>query len=109
MIISSGYNVYPRHIEEAIHQHPSVEEVTVIGIPDEYRGEAAKAFVKLVAGGKLSLAELIEFLGDKLGKYEMPAELEIRDELPKTAVGKLSKKELVAEEKAKREKQAKAG
>jgi long-chain acyl-CoA synthetase len=77
--------------------------VTVIGIPDDYRGEAAKAFVKLKdPSGSLTLDELRDFLADKLGKHELPAELDIRDELPKTPVGKLSKKELVAEEAAKR-------
>ena len=103
MILSGGFNVYPRNIEEAIYEHPGVEEVTVIGIPDDYRGEAAKAFVKLKdPSGSLSLDELRDFLADKLGKHELPAELDIRDELPKTPVGKLSKKELVAEEAAKR-------
>jgi long-chain acyl-CoA synthetase len=103
MIISGGYNVFPRNIEEAIWEHPAVAEVTVIGIPDEYRGQAAKAFVKLKEGATLDFDELKAFLADKLGKHEMPAEMELRDELPKTAVGKLSKKELVAEELAKRE------
>ncbi len=103
MITSGGYNVYPRNIEDAIYQHPDVEECTVIGVPDEYRGEAAKAFVKLKAGAKgFELAELREFLGDKLGKHELPQDLDIRDELPKTPVGKLSKKELVEEERQKR-------
>lgn len=104
MITSGGFNVYPRIIEEAIFEHPSVEEVTVIGIPDEYRGEAAKAFIKLSAGSsEFSLKDLREFLGDKLGKHELPAAVDFRPELPKTLVGKLSKKELVEEERLKRE------
>ncbi len=102
MIISSGFNVYPRTIEEAIYEHPAVAEVTVIGIPDDYRGQAAKAFIKLRDGATLDFEELKSFLADKLGKHEMPAEMELRDELPKTVVGKLSKKELVEEELAKR-------
>ncbi len=102
MIISSGYNVYPRNIEEAIWEHPAVAEVTVIGVPDDYRGQAAKAFIKLREGASLDFDELKAFLADKLGRHEMPAEMELRDELPKTLVGKLSKKELVAEEEAKR-------
>ena len=102
MIISGGFNVYPRHIEEAIYEHPAVAEVTVIGIPDSYRGEAAKAFVALKPGAApFSLDELKAFLADKVAKYEMPTALEFRPSLPKTAVGKLSKKELVAEERAK--------
>jgi len=104
MIISGGYNVYPRNIEEAMYQHPAVEEVTVIGIPDDYRGQSAKAFVKLKSGAAaFGMEEMRAFLADKLGKHEMPAEIEIRDALPKTPVGKLSKKELVAEEIAKYE------
>ncbi len=103
MIISGGFNVYPRHIEEAIFEHPDVNEVIVIGIHDDYRGEAAKAFVSLKPGKpEFSLDALRAFLADKLAKYEMPTQLEFRAVLPKTAVGKLSKKELVAEEKAKR-------
>jgi len=102
MIISGGFNVYPRHIEEAIYEHPSVAEVTVIGVPDSYRGEAAKAFVALKPDApSFSLDDLKAFLTDKVAKYEMPAALEFRPSLPKTAVGKLSKKELVAEERAK--------
>jgi long-chain acyl-CoA synthetase len=102
MIISGGFNVYPRLIEDAIYEHPDVEEATVIGIADRYRGQAAKAFVKLRASAApLGLEALREFLADKLGRHELPAALEIRDSLPKTPVGKLSKKELVEEERAK--------
>ena len=90
------------YVEEAIHKHPAVKEVTVIGVPDEYSGEAVKAFVVLKEGaGPLTGDELIAFLRDHIGKHELPREVEFRDELPKTMVGKLSKKELVAEEQAK--------
>jgi long-chain acyl-CoA synthetase len=99
MIVSGGYNVYPRAIEEAIYEHPAVAAVSVIGVPDSYRGEVAKAFVQLKPGAAaFTLDELRAFLADKLGRHEMPAHLEFRDALPKTTVGKLSKKELVAEE-----------
>ncbi len=102
MIISGGFNVYPRTIEEAIYEHPTVAEVSVIGVPDSYRGEAAKAFVQLKPGAAtFTLEELRAFLADKLGRHEMPAHLEFRDALPKTAVGKLSKKELIEEERQK--------
>ena len=97
MIICSGFNVYPRNIEEAIYEHPAVEEVTVVGIPDDYRGEAPKAFVKLRPDMNLSADELLDFLKDKLSKIEMPDQIEFREELPKTMIGKLSKKELRAE------------
>jgi long-chain acyl-CoA synthetase len=95
MIISGGFNVYPQMIEQAIYEHTSVQEVIVIGISDEYRGEAAKAFIKLRAGaGTFSLDELKSFLTGKLGKHEIPSALEFVDELPRTPVGKLSRYEL---------------
>jgi len=95
MIISGGFNVYPQMIEQAIYEHPAVQEVIVIGIPDAYRGEAAKAFVKLRAGAiAFALDDLKAFLAGKLGKHEIPAALEFVDELPKTSVGKLSRHEL---------------
>lgn len=102
MILCSGYNVYPRNIEEAIYRHPSVAEVIVIGIDDAYRGQAPKAFIRLKDGAPaLTLDELRSFLKDALGKHEMVQAIEIRDALPKTAVGKLSKKELYEEGKGK--------
>ncbi|MGZ5863538.1 MAG: long-chain-fatty-acid--CoA ligase, partial [Methyloceanibacter sp.] len=97
MINASGFKVYPRRIEEALYDHPAVAEVTVVGIPDAYRGEAPKAYVKLKDGASATAAELIEFLRPKLSKLELPAEIEFRDGLPKTMIGKLSKKELRAE------------
>ena len=102
LIISSGFNVYPRRIEEAIYEHPAVAEVTVIGIRDKKRGEAPKAFVRLKPGASTTVAELCEHLTARISKIEMPAEIEFRAELPKTMIGKLSKKELKAEEDAKR-------
>jgi long-chain acyl-CoA synthetase len=99
MIISGGFNVYPRAIEEAIYEHPAVAEVIVIGVPDSYRGESAKAFIQLKPNAeRFTLEELRAFLADKLGRHALPTGLEFRDALPKTAVGKLSKKELIAEE-----------
>ncbi len=100
LIICSGYNVYPRRVEEAIYEHPAVEEVTVIGIKDQYRGEAPKAFIKLKAGMPATEADIRKHLETKLSKIELPAEIEFRDALPKTMIGKLSKKELKAEEAA---------
>ena len=102
LIICSGYNVYPRRIEEAIYDHPAVEEVTVIGIKDQYRGEAPKAFIKLRAGMTATEADIRKHLEVKLSKIEMPAQIEFRDALPKTMIGKLSKKELKAEEETRR-------
>lgn len=101
MILCSGYNVYPRVIEEAIYEHPSVEEVAVIGIDDAWRGQAPKAFIKLRAGAPtLSFEQLQAFLSDRLGKHERLAAMELRAALPRTPVGKLSRKDLVDEERA---------
>jgi long-chain acyl-CoA synthetase len=101
MILSGGFNVYPQLIEQMIYEHPDVEEVLVIGIADTYRGEAAKAFVKLRAGAPvLTLEALRTFLKDRLGPHELPVALELRDALPRTPVGKLSKLELKQEEAA---------
>jgi long-chain acyl-CoA synthetase len=95
MIISGGFNVYPQMIEQAIYTHPAVQEVIVIGIPDDYRGEAAKSFIKLRDGAKpFTLDELRAFLAGKIGRHELPAALDFVDELPRTAVGKLSRHEL---------------
>ena len=95
MIISGGFNVYPQMIEQAIYTHPGVLEVIVIGIPDDYRGEAAKAFITLRPGVQpFSLDELRAFLTGKLGKHELPAAVEFVKDLPRTPVGKLSRHEL---------------
>jgi len=102
LILCSGYNVYPRVIEEAIYQHAAVDETIVIAIPDEYRGQSPKAFVKLKEGESLTGEELKLFLKEHLSAIELPREFEFRNELPKTMVGKLSKKELVEEEAQKR-------
>ncbi len=106
LIICSGYNVYPRRIEEAIYEHPAVQEVTVIGIPDKYRGEVPKAFIKLKQGMSATGHDIMHHLDPKLSKLELPAEIEFRDALPKTMIGKLSKKELKAEEMARRARNA---
>ncbi len=97
MINASGYKIYPRVLEEALYQHPAVEETTVIGIPDAYRGEAPKAYIKVRAGMTLTEAEIREFMKDKVSKIEQPAQYEFRDQLPKSLIGKLSKKELKQE------------
>ena len=99
LIITNGYNVYPRHVEEAIYKHPSVEECIVAGLPDEQRGEIVKAWVKLKDGRELTADELKDFLSTKISKIEMPKRIEIRDKpLPKTMIGKLSRKDMLKEE-----------
>lgn len=101
MLLCSGYNVYPRIIEEAIYEHPDVAEVCVIGVSDSYRGQSPKAFVVLKAGAaQLTFEALKAFLQTRIGRHEMISALQLRAELPKTPVGKLSKKDLVAQESA---------
>jgi long-chain acyl-CoA synthetase len=101
MIISGGFNVYPQMIEQAIYTHPSVQEVIVIGIPDDYRGESAKAFITLRAGAQpFTIDELRSFLAGKLGKHELPTAVEFAAELPRTPVGKLSRHELRMQQKS---------
>lgn len=106
LILCSGFNVYPRTIEEALAEHPDVDENNVIGVPDEYRGEAPVAFVKLREGATVTEAELKKFLAGKLNKIEMPKEIIFKDALPKTLIGKLSKKELREEYTARKEKKS---
>ena len=103
LILCSGYNVYPRVIEDALYEHPAVAEAVVIGVPDPYRGQSPKAFVALHPERIVGEEELMEFLKTRISKIEMPSRIEFRAALPKTMVGKLSKKELVAEEAARRE------
>ncbi|MFC3098956.1 long-chain-fatty-acid--CoA ligase [Alteraurantiacibacter palmitatis] len=102
LILRGGYNVYPRVIEDAAYHHPEVKEAIAIGIPDDYLGQVPKLFVALVPGSTLTADALAEHLATLINKLEMPVEIEIRDTLPKTMIGKLSKKELVEEERIKR-------
>ena len=94
IIIASGFNVYPRLVENAIYTHPAIAEVAVIGEPHDYRGESVKAVVSLVSGQSLTLGQLQEYLHDKLSPIEIPKALEILDVLPKTPVGKIDKTQL---------------
>jgi long-chain acyl-CoA synthetase len=99
MLLCGGFNVYPRNIEEAIYTHPAVAECSVIGIPDEYRGQSPKAYIALRGGAEqFSIEQLKEYLKDKLGKHEMVQDIEFRDALPKTPVGKILKTALYEEE-----------
>lgn len=106
MINASGMKVFSRKVEEAILQHPGISETSVIGIPDEYRGETVKAFLIMKQGQNMTKSELAAFLQDKLAPYEIPKIVEIREALPKTMIGKPDKKALMAEEKKKAEAKA---
>ncbi len=101
MIAVGGFKVFPSQIEEVLYRHAAVKEAIVIGIPDAYHGEMPKAFVTLNDGYEVEGEALKSWLNPQLGKHERVAAVDVRRELPKTLVGKLSRKELVAEERAK--------
>lgn len=103
MIISGGYNIYPRDIEEIYFEHPHVLEATAIGIPHEKRGETVKVFIVMKPGTTATEEEMIKFCDGKLAKYKWPTQIEFRDDLPKTNVGKILKRDLRAEEQARKE------
>jgi long-chain acyl-CoA synthetase len=100
MIIASGYNIYPRDIEEVLYHHPEIQEAVVIGVPDAYRGETVKAIVVLKANSKLTHEEVKEYCKNNLSAYKVPRIVEFRSELPKTNVGKILRRALREEEKA---------
>ena len=98
MIISGGYNVYPRDIDEVLFEHPSILEACCIGVPHEKRGEAVKAFVILKEGKQMTEREVIDYCDSKLAKYKLPTQVEFRQELPKSNVGKILRKDLRVQE-----------
>jgi long-chain acyl-CoA synthetase len=96
LIIAGGYNIYPREVEEVLFTHPAIQEAAVIGVPDSYRGESVAAYIILKADhkGKLSKEELDQFCRANLAAFKVPRIYEFRDELPKSAVGKVLRREL---------------
>ncbi|CAA9447460.1 MAG: Long-chain-fatty-acid--CoA ligase [uncultured Rubrobacteraceae bacterium] len=109
MILASGYNVYPREIEEVLFEHEEVAEAVAIGIPDEYRGEIVKAFVVRKRDSGLTEEEVLAFCKARLAPHKTPKTVEFREDLPKSAVGKLLRRVLVEEEKAKATQKTTAG
>jgi long-chain acyl-CoA synthetase len=101
MIIAGGFNIYPREIEEVLYNHEDIQEAVAIGVPDEYRGETVKVFVVLKEGTQLSEKELNQYCRKNLAAYKVPRLYEFREDLPKTIVGKILKRVLIEEEKAK--------
>jgi long-chain acyl-CoA synthetase len=100
MIVASGYNVYPREVEEVLFEHPDVAEAVAIGVPDDYRGETVKAFVVKGPSVTATEEEILAFCRERLAPYKAPRTVEFRDDLPKSAVGKLLRRVLVDEERA---------
>ncbi|HZG77536.1 MAG TPA: long-chain fatty acid--CoA ligase [Paenibacillus sp.] len=108
LIIASGFNVYPREVEEALFEHPAVKEAVVAGVPDAYRGETVKAYVVLKDGADVTASALEAHCRDLLAAYKVPRLFEFRDELPKTLIGKPLRRALLEEEAARREKETDA-
>jgi long-chain acyl-CoA synthetase len=98
MIIAGGYNVYPREIDEVLYEHPKIADAVSIGVPDAYRGETVKVFVVVKPEETLTEEEVIAHCKEKLAAYKVPRLVEFRQELPKSMVGKVLRKELRAEE-----------
>lgn len=94
MINASGFKVWPREVEDYLYEHPAVREAAVIGIPDPYRGETVKAFISLKAGAQVTEEEIVEFCRARMAAYKYPRLVEIVDEIPKTATGKILRREL---------------
>lgn len=103
MIIASGYNIYPREVEEVLYEHPDIREAAVIGVPDPYRGETVKAFIVLKEGQSISEEELDQYCRKYLAAYKVPHLYEFRQELPKTTVGKILRRTLLDEERKNKE------
>lgn len=101
MIIIGGYKVFPRDIEEELFKHPKVKEATVIGVPHPKMGEVPKAFVVLKEGETCTEQEIIDYMKQNVADYKVPRQIEFRDALPKTIIGKVLKRQLMEEEKAK--------
>ena len=102
LILVGGFNAYPREIEEVLYTHPKVALAAVVGVPDERRGESVKAFIQLKPGQEATEEEIIDFCRDKMAGYKRPREVEFRDELPTSVVGKVLRRVLRDEEQAKR-------
>jgi len=94
MIIASGFNIYPREVEEVLYQHPKVKEAAVVGVPHPYRGETVKAFIVPKEGVQITEEEIREFCRQYLAKFKVPEIIEFRKALPKTFVGKVLRRVL---------------
>lgn len=105
MIIVSGFNVYPNEVEDVLFTHAAVQETAVIGVPDAYRGEAVKAFIVLKPEARATAEEIIEYCRARLARYKVPSLIEFAEGLPKSAVGKVLRRELREQEESKRNKQ----
>lgn len=94
MIVASGFKIWPREVEDVLYEHPSVREAAVVGAPDPYRGETVHAFVSLRPGTATTPDDLRAFCRDRLAAYKIPAQVEIKHDLPKSVTGKILRRQL---------------
>jgi long-chain acyl-CoA synthetase len=94
LIVASGFNIYPKEIDEILFEHPRIIEACCIGVPDEYRGETVKAYIVIKPGETLTKQEVISFCKEKMAAYKVPTLVEFIGELPKSAIGKIMRREL---------------
>jgi long-chain acyl-CoA synthetase len=94
MIIAGGYNIFPREVDEILFEHPKILEACTIGVPDPYRGETVKSFVVVKLGEALAEEEILQYCKEKMAAYKVPKKIEFTDALPKSAVGKILKREV---------------
>lgn len=100
MIIASGYNIYPREVEEVLYEHPAVLEAAVAGLPDEYRGQTVKAYIVLKPEAEATADQILDYCRERLARYKVPQIVEFRESLPKTMIGKVLRRVLLEEEQA---------
>jgi len=101
MIIAGGFNIYPRDVEEVLYEHPKVKEAVCYGVPDPYRGQTVKVAIVLKEGESATEDEIVEFCRSRLARYKVPKLIEFTGELPKSLIGKVLRRVLVEQEKAK--------
>ncbi|HEY0773535.1 MAG TPA: long-chain fatty acid--CoA ligase, partial [Nocardioidaceae bacterium] len=94
LLVVSGYKVWPREVEDVLYLHPAVREAAVVGRPDEYQGESVQAFVALRSGQTVTAEELQAHCRENLSAYKCPRRIDFLDDLPKTATGKILRREL---------------
>jgi long-chain acyl-CoA synthetase len=94
MIIAGGYNIFPREVDEILFEHPKILEACTIGVPDPYRGETVKSFVVVKPGESLTEEEIVNYCRDRLAAYKVPKKIEFLESLPKSAIGKILRREI---------------
>jgi len=98
MIVASGYNIYPREVEEVLYEHPAIQDAVVVGLPDEYRGQTVKAYLVVKPAASTTAEEVTQFCRERMARYKVPTQIEFRESLPKSMIGKVLRRVLLEEE-----------